>query len=464
MRRWWFRIGLALLGALGSYVGMSVLLFTISASRASLSQQPHEWLPLHVLEPNRRLLIIAPHPDDEVLGCGGLIAEAVARGIPVKIIWLTTGDGFPGAAMLVSRATPDAQAYQLLGKTRIQEAQHACQALGVPRENLCFLGYPDRRLWAMALSGERPVRSPSTGYTQVAYDACPNRARPYTAPNLVADLREAITAFQPTDIFTSHPLDDHPDHMAGALFTMEAIRQAVQSGGLTRRPGLYYYLVHRGNWPLPQGDHPNRTLLPPVSMGQSGWYYFPLTPDTLERKRAALEAHATQYALMIRFLTSFLRQNELFQQAEEPVLYYRNPVDDNPALHLRPEGDISVVQIEPERHGLEVKITTRKPIEAPFQIELNLITVDSRGRWSRSRWVSHPNNTTLPAQVEGHTVRLWLSRPNLGTQRAAYLVVQTRLYGVELDRSGVLPIPLSDAGWDSPARATALLSAPSHSH
>ena len=39
-----------------------------------------------------RVLVLAPHPDDEVLGAGGVIQQAVAQKLPIKIVFLTYGD------------------------------------------------------------------------------------------------------------------------------------------------------------------------------------------------------------------------------------------------------------------------------------------------------------------------------------------------------------------------------------
>ena len=45
-----------------------------------------------------RLLLIAPHPDDEVLGAGGLMQRVRATGGAVRVVYLTDGDGYPKAS------------------------------------------------------------------------------------------------------------------------------------------------------------------------------------------------------------------------------------------------------------------------------------------------------------------------------------------------------------------------------
>ncbi|MGO9610231.1 MAG: PIG-L deacetylase family protein, partial [Verrucomicrobiia bacterium] len=44
------------------------------------------------LTPDDRIIIFAPHPDDESIGCGGIIQQALALKVPVRIVWLTYGD------------------------------------------------------------------------------------------------------------------------------------------------------------------------------------------------------------------------------------------------------------------------------------------------------------------------------------------------------------------------------------
>jgi LmbE family N-acetylglucosaminyl deacetylase len=78
----------------------------------------------------RRTVVVSPHPDDETLGAGGLIATQLYRHIPVKLLGVTDGEA----------AYPDSPA---LGATRRLEQAKAAEALGLPREALVHLAFPD---------------------------------------------------------------------------------------------------------------------------------------------------------------------------------------------------------------------------------------------------------------------------------------------------------------------------------
>ncbi|MCC6105094.1 PIG-L deacetylase family protein [Acetobacter sp.] len=80
-------------------------------------------------------LILAPHPDDESLGCGGFIAEAVARGRPPVVVIVSDGSGSHPA----SREWPE----ERLRQQREKEAREAARILGLPPERLYFLGLRD---------------------------------------------------------------------------------------------------------------------------------------------------------------------------------------------------------------------------------------------------------------------------------------------------------------------------------
>ena len=102
-------------------------------------------------EKGERLVIVAPHPDDEVLGCGGLIQQAVAAGADVRVIYLTNGDHNQVAFKLYrGRLHLSAKDYFKFGERRRTEAMAATNLLGLPSDHLFFLGYPDwgsLRIW-----------------------------------------------------------------------------------------------------------------------------------------------------------------------------------------------------------------------------------------------------------------------------------------------------------------------------
>lgn len=78
------------------------------------------------------VLVVAPHPDDETLGCGGSIAHHTAMGRNVHIMFLTSGEqGVAGTAP------------EHAGLVREREAEAAAGKLGVPCDNIHFLRLPD---------------------------------------------------------------------------------------------------------------------------------------------------------------------------------------------------------------------------------------------------------------------------------------------------------------------------------
>jgi len=80
-------------------------------------------------------LILAPHPDDESLGCGGLIAACCAAGRPPVVVILTDGSGSHAG----SREYPKARLIAL----RAAEVTEAVGILGLPSDRLMFLHQPD---------------------------------------------------------------------------------------------------------------------------------------------------------------------------------------------------------------------------------------------------------------------------------------------------------------------------------
>ncbi|HEY3342006.1 MAG TPA: PIG-L family deacetylase, partial [Anaerolineae bacterium] len=77
-----------------------------------------------------RILVLAPHMDDEVIGCGGAICQHVRRGAHVQVIFLT--DGRLGSRELLNLSGQQRRQREMaVAATRKQEAECALDVLGV---------------------------------------------------------------------------------------------------------------------------------------------------------------------------------------------------------------------------------------------------------------------------------------------------------------------------------------------
>jgi LmbE family N-acetylglucosaminyl deacetylase len=273
------------------YLGLTLLLMSALADPAQLTQGQ---LP-QAAEPRAgdRILVVAPHPDDETLCCAGYIRRALAAGAAVGVVWMTAGDGFEVDAMLVEHHLRlKGRGMQKLGQARVAEAFEAAAILGIPETQRWMLGYPDRGI--SALLGDyldKPYTSAYTRTTQVSYPGALTPGASFTGSNLMHDLRQVIDTFAPTRVLVAAPEDLHPDHAA----TARLARQVLEARG---RPWeLWYYVIHAKHWPESRGLH---------------WQDFTLTGAEQDDKLKALGAHQTQMEAMTGFLESFVRRNELF--------------------------------------------------------------------------------------------------------------------------------------------------------
>jgi LmbE family N-acetylglucosaminyl deacetylase len=191
---------------------------------------------------NGACLVLAPHPDDESLGCGGLIAACIADHRPPLVAILTDGTG----SHPHSRAWPPDR----LKALRYQEASDATRILGLPRERLIFLGAKDT---------VAPTEGPE-------FDALARR--------LTAKL-DGITA-----ILSPWRHDPHCDHHAAAVLAAHVARDT----------GLRHVAYPVWGWTLP----PEQTM---DGEHTSGWRLDigPWRP----LKHAAIHAHRSQLGRVI---------------------------------------------------------------------------------------------------------------------------------------------------------------------
>ena len=261
-----------------------------------------------------RLVIVAPHPDDEVLGCGGLIQQAVAVGADVRVIYLTNGDHNQMAFKLYSgRFHLGAKDYFKFGERRRTEAIAATELLGLQSVPRVFLGYPDwgtLRIWRDYWATNKVFTSDATRTNSVPYPEAYGYRHLYRPQNVVADFCAILRDFKPARVFVTHPSDTSSDHRAAANFVRLALLQLADEG---LHPELNYYVIHFGDWPRPVHYHPELGLTPPRLLLDNGdWMSLPLLPAQTAVKYQAILTNQTQITTREYYLVAFARTNELF--------------------------------------------------------------------------------------------------------------------------------------------------------
>jgi LmbE family N-acetylglucosaminyl deacetylase len=269
--------------------------------------------PRLVLPPRPRLLVFAPHPDDEVLGAGGLVARLAAAGRPVRVVFFTNGDGYREAIVGADpRRTPRDGDYLALGRHRQHEALAAARRLGLPPAAVRFLGYPDDGLAALwEAHWATPYTSPHTRQARARYPDLLLPGAEYDGADLRWLVERVLARFEPNVVVFPHPADTHADHRHAGYFVLDAVSALQARRRLAPDTMLLAYVVHYPSWPR-HGDPGRERCVPDPRIGDTVWTELELAGRELEAKRAALEAHRTQIAVMGGFLREFLCRNELF--------------------------------------------------------------------------------------------------------------------------------------------------------
>lgn len=271
--------------------------------------QPQSEPALPPLDAATRVLIVAPHPDDETLCCAGVMQRVARAGGSVSVVWLTSGDAARMTLLLIEHTLlGDALKARALGERRMAEARAATALLGVRPAQQVFLGYPDGGLLAlMSANRNSAYTSPTTGAAAVPYADAAAFRHSYTGASLERDLTDTVQRLRPTLILAPSPLDAHPDHRAAGLLA------SAVSAQLGTMIAVRYWIVHGGEgWPSPRELSPGIPLDPAPRAAQLLPLSFALTPAEEDGKLAALRAYATQMQVLAPFLLAFVRTNELF--------------------------------------------------------------------------------------------------------------------------------------------------------
>ena len=188
-----------------------------------------------------QLLVVVAHPDDELIGTAGVIAAARRAGRRVGVAVATNGDAWQ---------------WQEHGLRRAAESIAGLALLGVPRDDVVFLGYPDGALDRLPVFRGSPTRGiPSAG--DLGDVAVGGRA---TSRRLARDLAALIGAVDPAVVYTHVPFDGHADHATLARMVVRAAPAGLPVlGTLMHPPGAGGCLeLSASRWPGPAGEPPAR--------------------------------------------------------------------------------------------------------------------------------------------------------------------------------------------------------------
>jgi LmbE family N-acetylglucosaminyl deacetylase len=260
-----------------------------------------------------RVIVFAPHCDDETLGSGMFINRSLANGAKVTVVILTNGDGHRYSTVEeFKKIYPTPQDYIDSGYKRQEESINALGKLGLSKENIIFLGFPDHGLKNMLDSNwTNSYESTFTKKNSSPYSNSYVNKAPYKGEEVQNELTKILADKNPNYIVYPSEFDGHPDHFATNSF----VSRALDKVSLTTK-AKYTYLVHYSNFPLPRGLKRTRFLTPPAKLiqVQEIWQKLSLTDGQVQVKESAINQYTSQLqspALKV-LMQSFIRKNELF--------------------------------------------------------------------------------------------------------------------------------------------------------
>ena len=220
------------------------------------------------IRPQDRVLVVAPHPDDESIGAGGLLQIARAAGAGVRVIVLTDGDNNPWPQRWSEKRWHIGSAERARwGARRREEARAALRILGVGEQDARFFGLPDLGLTDLLMRADAA---------------------------LIDTLRQTLDEFVPTLVVVPAISDRHPDHNAANVLLRVAL------GAHAGTPQLLAFAVHGGT-------------------AAQGKLVVRLDAERRRIKQAAILAHATQMQFSRGRFLAFAGEQERFHAAAIPA-------------------------------------------------------------------------------------------------------------------------------------------------
>ena len=219
----------------------------------------------------KSILVFTPHPDDETFSMGGTLAHLAANGNKINIV-IYTNDNKGSLDLEMTR--------ERLARIRRAEEEKACEILGIPKENIYWLGYEDGDL---EYADPRVLRGKIARY---------------------------IKLFKPDAVFAPDPGNTFvqwhkTDHRMAANITQDAFIAAEWH--------LYYpqHLLDEG--------------LKPYNVSQIYYYYsqepnyeIAITAKEFDLKMKASAAHVSQFEPSVKKYTPVMPQ-AVFDRLKKPI-------------------------------------------------------------------------------------------------------------------------------------------------
>ena len=271
-----------------------------------------------------RLLVLAPHPDDETLSAAGLILKVFENGGTVRTTVITAGDAYVEA---IKKATGKRKLSKTdflnYGEQRLEESRRAARLLGKGFIHLDLFGFSDGAIYPMLVSHwgyKHPDKSEFTGYSHVPYVEAEDKGVAQNGMVLRNQLLEILKSTKPTLIVFPDVMENDSDHAGLGMFALLVINEWIEQSHNTVNPRLLAYLIHwQHGWPAGSEtkmpiDLSTTSLFLPNDLPLRGMSRTcnNLTPQEIELKRLALAEYKTQQRAMGSFLAAFVRNNECF--------------------------------------------------------------------------------------------------------------------------------------------------------
>jgi LmbE family N-acetylglucosaminyl deacetylase len=187
--------------------------------------QEHEIIPYHISDPiGERVIVLAPHPDDETLGCGGTIRLLIEAGKEVKVVFLTSGE----------KADTEHPKSRLPLTSPVKGGEFIRVRSTLAREGVRVPAKQEYHMTEYALLREREAEKALKilGVSDYGFMRFPDRGIHERYEDVLHTILKTVEEFKPDTIYAPSMVEVNPDHRTAAAVAIE-----MQRIGTQRLPG-----------------------------------------------------------------------------------------------------------------------------------------------------------------------------------------------------------------------------------